>query len=56
MINLLLLASLCTNPLPPPASQVCVDMEPELQNSVEFGDIDESTMNYILIRCYVNYS
>lgn len=39
-----------------PAHQVCIDMEAELQNSVDFNDIDKDTMNLILIRCYVNYS
>ena len=61
MISLLLTLSTLTNPvnsalLEEPSNKICVDMEPELINSVEFGDIDEDAMYQILIRCFINYS
>lgn len=61
MIPLLLTLSTLTNPinsafLEEPSNKICVDMEPELINSVEFGDIDEDAMYQILIRCFINYS
>lgn len=60
MIPLLVALSVFTNPPPIPEEQnsnhICFQMESELQNSVNFEDIDEATMNLILLRCYVNYS
>ena len=45
--------------LPPPdepSYQVCIDMEHELQQGVEFGLISTDEMHDVLIRCYINYS
>lgn len=46
------------NYLPPqdePSYQVCIDMEHDLEQGVEFGYISTDQMHQILIRCYINY-
>ena len=46
------------NYLPPidePSYSVCLEMEHELQQAVEFDLITADQMADVLIRCYINY-
>ena len=43
-------------PLDDPSYQVCIDMEHEVQQAVEFDLITTDQMYDILKRCYINYS
>ena len=59
MAELLLLATLTTSPSlsePPPAYQICFEMESEIWEGVKFGIITEDEANHLLLRCLVNYS
>ena len=43
-------------PPPVPSYQICIDMEHDLKQSVEFNIISDDQMNSILLRCLINYS
>ena len=58
LTSTILLADANQNFLPPPSesNQICLDMEHDLQQSVEFDIITQNQYYDILIRCYINYS
>ena len=43
-------------PLDDPSYQVCIDMEHDVRQAVEFDLITTDQMYGILKRCYINYS
>mgnify|MGYP000695054302 CR=1 FL=1 len=56
LTSLLLSTLLIPQPELNPAAQVCLDMEPELEQAVEFKLITDEQAADILIRCFINYS